>query len=67
MCFNTLEYICNEDTITVAKEIKTVDLQASPENIARIFINEIFMQFNWNDPAESMIAGSQKKLIERGG
>lgn len=40
---------------------------ASFEGVAREFIKEIFMLFNWNDPAESMLVAWQKKLLERGG
>ncbi len=60
-------YICNEDHIKVKRDIKTVDLMASFEGIAREFIGEIFMLFNWNDPAEHMLEDWQKKLLGHGG
>lgn len=60
-------YICNEDRVVIEKDIKAVNLSASFEEIARIFIKEIFMLFNWNDPLESMLADWQKKLLEHGG
>lgn len=58
-------YVCNEDQIKVAKNVKTADLESSPESMARIFIKEIFMLFNWNDPLESMLEDWQKKLLNR--
>lgn len=60
-------YISNEDQITIEKNVKAVDLRASFESVARIFIREIFMLFNWNNPDESMLESWQKKLIEQGG
>lgn len=60
-------YISNEDKILVKKDIKTVDLLASFESVARHFVREIFMLFNWNDPVESMLEDWQKKLLEHGG
>jgi hypothetical protein len=60
-------YICNEERITIKRDIKTVDLLASFETIAREFVKEIFMLFNWNDPAEHMLEDWQKKLLEHGG
>lgn len=60
-------YECFEDKIILDKDIKTIDLRASFESVARQFIKELFMQFNWNDPSDSMLEDWQKKLIERGG
>lgn len=60
-------YVSGEDKIVVEKDINIVDLQASFQEVAKSFIKEIFMLFNWNDPADSMIEGWQKKLTERGG
>lgn len=60
-------YVSSEEKILVKKDIKTVDLMASFESVARDFVREIFMLFNWNDPAESMLVDWQKKLLERGG
>jgi len=60
-------YISNEENIHVKRDIKTVDLMASFESVAREFIKEIFMIFNWDNPVESMLEGWQKKLLERGG
>lgn len=60
-------YISNEDSIMLKRDIKTVDLMASFESVARNFIREIFMLFNWNDPAEHMLEDWQKKLLEHGG
>ncbi len=60
-------YICNEEQITIDKDIRTIDLRASFESVARLFIREIFMLFNWDDPVESMLENWQKKLLEQGG
>jgi hypothetical protein len=60
-------YISGETTIPIDKEIQSIEIEATPEIIARDIIKEIFMLFNWNDPADSMIEGWQKKLMERGG
>lgn len=60
-------YISNEDNIMIKRDIKTVDLMASFETVARDFVREIFMLFNWNDPVESMLEDWQKKLLEHSG
>lgn len=60
-------YISGEKTIPIERDIASIELEASAEVIARDIAKEIFMLFNWNDPADSMIEGWQKKLIERGG
>ncbi len=61
------EYISGEDKIMIEKDINVVELQASFQDVAKDIIKNIFMLFNWNDPADSMIEGWQKKLTERGG
>jgi hypothetical protein len=60
-------YVSNEKVIPIEKTVDSVELQASANEIARDVIKEIFMLFNWNDPADSMIEDWQKKLIEKGG
>lgn len=62
-----LGYVSNEDKISIKRDVKTVELMASFESVARDLVREIFMLFNWNDPAESMLEDWQKKLLERGG
>lgn len=57
-------YVCNEDQIIITKDIKAIDLKNSFESIARLFVKDIFMLFNWNDPLESMLEDWQKKLLE---
>lgn len=57
-------YISNEEAIKVTKNIKVADLEASFEEVARTFIKEIFMLFNWNDPTESMLIDWQQKLLK---
>lgn len=44
--------VSSEEKILVKKDIKTVDLMASFESVARDFVREIFMLFNWNDDLE---------------
>ena len=61
------EYISGEEKILVKRDVKTVELMASFESVARDLVREIFMMFNWNDPVESMLVDWQKKLLERGG
>lgn len=65
--FNIHGHISNEEVIPVEHDIQTVNLQASFEKVARDFIREILMAFNWNDPDETMLESWQKKLIEKGG
>lgn len=60
-------YVCNEEKILIKKDVKTVDLMASFESVARDFIREIFILFNWDDPVESMLEEWQKKLLKHGG
>jgi hypothetical protein len=60
-------YRSAEETINISKTFSTAELRASPNEIAGDIVKKIFMLFNWNDPADSMIEGWQKKLIERRG
>ncbi len=60
-------YRCLEPKISIKRNIQTAELSASFKDVAKMFIKEIFMMFNWDNPNDSMLEGWQEKLIEKGG
>jgi hypothetical protein len=59
------DYVSVEEVIPIERDLNSVELEASATTIARDIAKEIFMIFNWNDPADSMIEDWQNKLIQR--
>lgn len=58
-------YKCLESRISIKRVVSTAEL-ASYKEVAKLFIKEIFMMFNWNDPNEGMLESWQIQLSKGG-
>lgn len=58
-------YVSHEETISWSKDVKVVELRASPQEIAGQITKHIFNVFNWTDVPYHVIRHWQQKLVSR--
>jgi hypothetical protein len=58
-------YVCSESSICWEEIVKTADLRASYDEIARRCLKYLFALFNWDTPSDEMLRGWQQKLLNR--
>jgi hypothetical protein len=58
-------YVCREPSVTAQEIVKTSDLRASYDEVARRFLKHLLALFNWDDPPDEMLQEWQQKLLER--
>ncbi len=58
------DYISREDVISIEEILRVVELRAAYKEIAARYAKHIFSIFNWEDVADQVIDGWQRKLLE---
>lgn len=58
-------YVAKDNVIPVDVDITTTELRASSEDLARRLVIDVFHVFNWTDVQDQVVAGWQRRLLEK--